>query len=89
MILKGSERKTVILRTGESGLFEEAIFLLRESPRPAPEAEELAAEAGRIIRENLIVGGKGKKEKKKRRLLFFLLGAGFGSALTALLFLVL
>ncbi len=87
MILKGSERKTVILRTGESGLFEEAIFLLRETPRPAPETEELAAEAGRIIRENLIVGGK--KEKKKRLLLFFLLGAGVGSALTALLFLVL
>lgn len=73
MTLKGSERRAVVLKTPESAVFEEAVFLMR-SDRGEDEGdgeEALVRAAGRIVEENLIPGEK-KRRKREKAFSFFL-----------------
>lgn len=71
MTLKGAERRTVVLKTPDSAIFEEAVFLMRTDRERGGEEEELVRAAGRIVEENLISGEK-KRRSRGKTLPFFL-----------------
>lgn len=72
MTLKGAERRTVVLKTPENAIFEEAVFLMRTEPENGGGGEdELVRAAGRIVEENLIFGDQ-KKRNRGKTLPFFL-----------------
>ena len=76
MTLKGAERRAVVLKTPENGIFEEAVFLMRVDPEIGGEEEELVRTAGRIVEENLI--SRKKKGGNRGKTLSFFLGFLFG-----------
>ncbi len=88
-MLKGAQKKMIVVKTAESNVFEEAYFVVR---RDAENSHmDMLAEANKII-ENC-TGGRRKKEKTKlmpkfRDWVFFAGGAGFGGGIAALLFLI-
>lgn len=76
MTLKGAERRSVVLKTPESAIFEEAVFLMRTDRECGGKEEELVRAAGRIVEENLISGEKKRRDPGKTVPFFlgFLLG---------------
>ena len=85
MPLKGCQGKIIRLKNPGGRLFEEALFVLREDARPAPEGDMLA-EANRILEENRL-SSRGRAALP--RLLPFLLGFGGASLLWLVLLLIL
>lgn len=89
ILLKGAQKKMIVVKTAESDVFEEAYFVIR---RDAENSHmDMLAEANKII-ENC-TGGRRKKEKsrllpKLRDWMFFAGGAGLGGGIAALLFLI-
>lgn len=75
MLLKGCQKKIICLRSSDSRLFDEAFFVLRDSPDPPAETDMLA-EANRILDENLLCQRK-KRISPLPAVLCFLLGGGF------------
>ena len=77
-MVKGCERRVLHLKNPDSGLFEEAFFFLKNpSPAPGCGAEDMVAEANRILlgcRE-----AETSRRPRKRRAAFFL-GALIGAA---------
>lgn len=71
MTLRGSERRAVVLKTPESAVFEEAVFLMRSDGEAEADGEELVCAAGRIVEENLILG-EAKRRKRGRASAFFI-----------------
>ena len=86
-MIKGAQKRVVVVRTADSGIFEEALFVLRQGSA-APETD-MVAEADRIIRES---GGKKRRADIIKRILFaiacFCGGSAFGGGLVALILLI-
>lgn len=89
-MIKGIKKDVVLLKNTGSSVFEEAYFILRDTPDRG--GTDLAEEARRIIASNVLpaeraFSGDGKK---KRNRLFFLLsfaaGVAAGAAGTVLVF---
>ena len=88
-MLKGYQRRLIMIRTKESRLFESAFFILRQAPRGALEqTDDMISEAKRIIGES----GRGNKKRSfgSKHILMaagigFLTGAGVILTLLALL----
>ena len=73
-MLKGYQRKLVMIRTKESSIFESAFFILRGSLNEDAE-DDMIAEANRILRAS---GGERKKTRCfKARHILSALGIGF------------
>lgn len=81
-MLRGIQRKMIIVKTDRSNVFETAYFVLRsELERGDADANDLLAEANRIVSEN---GTRKPRTEKRRRygrfaaFCLFMLGAGIG-----------
>lgn len=85
-MVKGCQRRVFHLKNPESGLFEEAFFLLK-SPEPATQngAREIVAEANRIL---LGFRGSDRDNRRRGKRTAFLLGALTGAAIVAAALLV-
>ena len=80
-MIKGAQKKVVVVRTGESEIFEEAFFVLRDGGERT--RGDMIAEANRIIETNAsTVIGRGKVlfSKLVRFIFGFFCGSAFGSA---------
>ena len=86
-MIKGAQKRVVVVRTADSGIFEEALFVLRQES--SAHETDMVAEADRIIRES---GGKKRGVGNVKRILFsvacFCGGSVFGGALVALVLLM-
>ena len=82
-MIKGVQRKMIMVKTDNSNVFESAYFILRaDSDKSKSDALDMLSEANRIVNEGNDQR-KGKKEKKKRfgrfaAFCIFLLGVIFG-----------
>ncbi len=66
IMLKGCQRKIIMLKNTGSNIFEEAYFVIRDSALRSHVSEaDMIAEANRIIRENGTAQLSQKKSKKK------------------------
>ena len=80
-MLKGYQRKLVMIRTKDSSIFESAFFILRSTALREERGGDMITEANRILEDN------DQKKKRPRsfsaRHIFISLGIGFalGSAL--------
>lgn len=75
MMLKGSQRRLIMMTTKGSPLFESAYFILRkDTDGRAPTQNEMLLEATRILEENAL---PKKKPSIKLRHLLVTLAAGF------------
>ena len=92
MVLKGAQKKMIVVKTGSSELFEEAYFVLKASEVRGE--SDMLTEANRIIEECGAYTQKNKKRAGKRPslrlfdLLIFAVGSALG-ALCACLFILL
>ena len=69
-MVKGISRQVIVVNPGSSGLFDQAIFILKDSAvRQGITDDMLMKEAKQAI-------GRQKKRSPFKNLLFFLLGAG-------------
>lgn len=88
-MLKGAQKRMVVLRTAQHPLYECACFVLRDHTAPAPPADDqlLLHEADRIIRNTLAPPAPVATYSKGRLLLGFVLGLlmGGGIAVVTLL----
>ena len=84
-MIKGLERKIIMISGSESALFESAYFVLRKSAESGGAShEDMVREANRIIELCLPAGMSRAKRRKKLRSLFtrcafFLFGALIGA----------
>lgn len=87
-MVKGAQKRMVVLRTSGSDLYEQAYFVLRDSrTQSAPDERSMIVEANRILNENLL---PSKPKRKKTRVVWWLLlGALLGAALASTLWLLL
>ena len=53
MLLKGCQKKIVRMQSGDSRLFDEAFFVLRDDAAP-PATGDMLAEANRILEQNML-----------------------------------
>jgi hypothetical protein len=89
-MIKGAQKKMIVIKTADSPLFEEAYFVLRREN--TAKDKDIVAEANRIIENG---GGKNKKRDKlneMRALVFgggcFFLGVLSGGCAVAAIFLI-
>jgi hypothetical protein len=93
-MIKGVQRKMIMVKTDSSSLFETAYFVLRsDADKTRDEALDLLGEATRLVNQSYNDNEK-RKEKKKRfgrfaAFCFFLLGVIFGAGSSALTFFIL
>ena len=92
-MIKGVQRKMIVVKTDNSNVFETAYFVLRsDSDKSKSDAIDMLTEANRIVNEGNDAK-KSKKEKKKRfgrfaAFCIFLLGVVFGTAASFLVWLI-
>ena len=82
-MLKGYQRRMIMVPTKSSPLFETAYFILRrETEKTEPRTDEMLCEATRIIKGTEV--SKKKKRFQKRHLLLAFIAGGFsgGTVLT-------
>ena len=91
IMLKGTQKRMVVLRTADSSLFETAYFILRDAPTSDPPTPQhsMLEEANRILESNLTArtasaAKKAARARRRRSFLFFLLGAISGAAVCLL-----
>ena len=77
-MLKGYQRKLVMIRTGRSKIFESAFFILRSGSVSLPQ-DEMVNEAKRLIEECNLPRKRAKKLSFKHVLLSFFLGLLLGA----------
>lgn len=80
-MLRGYQRKLIMIRTKESSIFESAFFILRGASSTRTGEDDMIAEANRILDAS---GGTGRAPKSfKVRHILIALGIGFlaGTAL--------
>ncbi len=79
-MVKGTNRRVIVVKSPDPKVFEEAIFILREDYARHKNAEQVMAEARRAANEYLKKCGAGKKRSGQR-----ILGTviAMGSALAA------
>lgn len=71
-MLKGYQKRLIMMPTRESALFESAYFILRTDSKPkSPTKNEMLSEATRILEENTLM--PSKKSFSRRHLLVALL----------------
>ena len=75
MLFKGAQKKMIVIKTGDSELFEEAYFMMR--PDVSGAERDMIAEANRIIENS--EGKKNKEKDKKMMIIPFSVGAALGS----------
>ena len=88
-MIKGAQKKIVVVRTGDSGIFEEALFVLRRESNAGE--GDMIAEAVRIIEKCEMGGGCKANFSLKRALLAiscFFCGSALGGAIVAAIFLM-
>lgn len=74
-MLKGTQRKVIVLKDTKSGIFEEAYFIVKKSADSAHlTTEDMVSEANRIISDSVINGAENKKKPEifLRPLWFFI-----------------
>lgn len=85
MMIKGAQKKIVLVKTADSRIFEEAFFVLRKDSAAAE--GDMVAEANKII-EGCEIGCRRSSRVTLKRTLFFascfFCGSAFGGALVAL-----
>ncbi len=69
-MVKGISRQVILVRPREQGLFEQAIFILKEHPQEGVTEERLLQEAQSLLRE-----GRPRASRWLRRLFWALTGA--------------
>lgn len=75
MMLKGYQRRLIMMPTKSSPLFESAYFILRrETEERTPSRNEMLSEATRILEEHAL---PPKKHSLRRRHLLLALAVGF------------
>ena len=83
-MIKGAQKKIVVVRTADSRVFEEALFVLRKDS--SAEERDMVAEANKIIGE-YESGNRASSVERLRRTLFsvccFLCGGALGGGLVA------
>ena len=78
-MLKGAQKRMIIVRTGDSRYFDEAYFVLRREIKPRRNSrDEMLKEANRILEESGI--DLPKRKKRSRGPLLFLAGILCGVA---------
>lgn len=88
-MVKGAQKRMVVLRTSDSGLYEQAYFVLRDKRgQAAPDERSMIAEANRILSESLLPTQQ-KKKRSHRGAPWLLFGALLGAALASALWLLL
>lgn len=99
-MLKGAQKKMIVVRTKDSRLFEEAYFVMRkDTPEISRDSGDILWEANRIIERNIgkksdspLSSEENEKKHIDRRLmafLFFVGGLACGGAGSAVFFLIL
>ena len=85
-MVKGTNRRVIVVRSPDPQLFEEAIFVLRDSAAAPEDAGHILAEAQRAAGEYLKkCGATGTKRRRARPFILILLavlraaGAWFGA----------
>lgn len=93
-MIRGAQKKMVVIRTHESHLFEEAYFVLRKDSERGMDDGDMLAEADRIIRRSTAgadTGGSSRRRQWISRLGWFLAGLSVGGGgawlLSAVIFL--
>ena len=84
-MMRGSQKKMIVVRTHNSRMFEEAHFVMRHNTEPNETPSDILKEANRIIEGHLRSCGQEKiaKEVTRRRRqkwLWFLAGAVCGGS---------
>ncbi|MBE6555923.1 MAG: hypothetical protein E7663_06865 [Ruminococcaceae bacterium] len=82
-MIRGCQRETVYLRTQDSDLFECAWLVLRRE-KPMVGADDMLAEANRIVGQGAAYSGK--RRHRLGGFLLFLSGASFSAAVLLLLY---
>lgn len=82
-MLKGAQKKMIVVRTRDSHLFEEAYFVMRDGGNPANAQRDMLVEAYRLIDGGTPSADKAAPGRKGRRwvgrLLWFLGGLVSGA----------
>ena len=71
-MVKGSQKRVIRLKDTESGIFEEAYFIVKEEAKDVS-LSDLISEANRIIERNSQADGQGSTTRKGRLLLTLIL----------------
>ena len=88
MMLKGYERRLIMMPTKNSPLFETAYFILRNAPEKHPPCpNEMLYEATRILEENSLTV-KRRSIKLRHLAIAFSIGLALGAATVAVIWLV-
>lgn len=78
-MLKGYQRKLIMIRTKESSVFESAFFILRQSSCDGEKSCEMVNEANKILNDSNLL----PKKKNLKALKHIILSAGIGFFLGA------
>lgn len=97
-MIRGAQKRMIVIRTHDSRVFEEAYFVIRKEKEAVVEDSDMISEADRIIRRNtsglnavtaspLASDSRGRLSGKERltRFVWFCIGALIGSGGTGLL----
>lgn len=79
-LLRGAQRRMVVVKSNDSKLFEEAHFILREDPVELP-LPDLLEEANRIVEKSRFPTPRQAVKRKNRQ---FIVGLFTGAAIEAL-----
>lgn len=83
-MVKGTQRKVIVLKDTKSGMFDEAYFIVKKSADPNLSCRDMTNEAKRISEEFSVK--QKKKSDKYIRPLWFFIGVAFSSLLCGALF---
>ena len=94
-MIKGAQKKMVVVRTRDSRLFEEAYFVMRhDTPSEHKKDDDIVAEANRIIRQNTdhgrsrVIDTACKRSVLVSRGISFVAGCLAGGGFCALVFII-
>lgn len=94
-MIRGAQKKMIVIRTHDSRVFEEAYFVMRRDTEGAVEDCDMLMEADRIIRRSTSGSGGHPPDGEKKRLrpwfsraLWLLIGVLIGSGSMGLLMLL-
>lgn len=90
-MLKGAQKRMIVVRTRDSQLFEEAYFVMRSNENSLCGHADMMTEAHRILEGNLpppaVLGDTNSPHRRLHRLLWFTAGALLGGGIASLLWL--
>ena len=93
-MIRGAQKKMIVVRTRNSRMFEEAYFVMRQGADEGSQNHDILREANRILEGNLSGYGQERQAKEKRRhlrerVLMFLAGLACGGGSVGLLWFLL